>query len=95
MHDPGVVLVEAFAYLTDVLLYRLNRVPDRLYATFLNLIGTTVGPPGAALDVLLRRFRGERLGRPGAGLETDHRTHRAASADATGSSQREGLMRKA
>lgn len=52
VHDPGVVLVEAFAYLTDVLLYRLNRVPDRLYATFLNLIGTTVGPPGAATVTL-------------------------------------------
>lgn len=48
VHDPGVVLVEAFAHLTDILLYRLNRVPDRLYATFLNLLGTTVGPPGAA-----------------------------------------------
>ncbi len=48
VHDPGVVLVEAFAHLTDVLLYRLNRVPDRLYATFLNLLGTSVGPPGGA-----------------------------------------------
>ncbi len=48
VHDPGVVLVEAFAHLTDILLYRLNRVPDRLYATFLNLLGTSLGPPGAA-----------------------------------------------
>lgn len=48
VHDPGVVLVEAFAHLTDVLLYRLNRVPERLYATFLNLLGTSLGPPAAA-----------------------------------------------
>ena len=48
VHDPGVVLVEAFAHLTDILLYRLNRVPDRLYATFLNLLGTSLGAPGAA-----------------------------------------------
>ena len=48
VHDPGVVLVEAFAHLTDILLYRLNRVPERLYATFLNLLGTSLGPPGAA-----------------------------------------------
>lgn len=52
VHDPGVVLVEAFAHLTDILLYRLNRVPDRLYATFLNLLGTSVGPPGAATVTL-------------------------------------------
>lgn len=56
VHDPGVVLVEAFAHLTDILLYRLNRVPDRLYATFLNLLGTTVGAPGAA-DVALEFSR--------------------------------------
>lgn len=52
VHDPGVVLVEAFAHLTDILLYRLNRVPDRLYATFLNLLGTTVAPPTAARTTL-------------------------------------------
>ncbi|MGD8214029.1 putative baseplate assembly protein [Aestuariimicrobium sp. Y1814] len=52
VHDPGVVLIEAFAHLTDILLYRLNRVPDRLYATFLNLLGATVGPPGAATVTL-------------------------------------------
>jgi len=52
VHDPGVVLVEAFAHLTDILLYRLNRVPERLYATFLNLLGTSLGPPGAATTSL-------------------------------------------
>lgn len=52
VHDPGVVLVEAFAHLTDILLYRLNRVPDRLYATFLNLLGTSLGAPGAATVTL-------------------------------------------
>ena len=48
VHDPGVVLLEGMAHLTDILLYRLNRVPQRLYATFLNLLGTSLGPPGAA-----------------------------------------------
>ena len=37
--DPGVTLIETFAYMTDLLLYRLNRVPDRLYLKFLELIG--------------------------------------------------------
>jgi hypothetical protein len=43
--DPGIVLVDAFAHLTDILLYRLNRVPDRIYAVFLNLLGTQLRPP--------------------------------------------------
>lgn len=50
--DPGVVLLEAFAYLTDVLLYRLNRVPDKAYREFLRLLGTQIGPPGAAAVTL-------------------------------------------
>lgn len=48
VHDPGIVLVEAFAHLTDLLQYRLNRVPDKLYAVFLNLLGTGLRPPTAA-----------------------------------------------
>lgn len=52
VHDPGIVLVEAFAHLTDILLYRLNRVPERLYVAFLNLLGTSLGAPGAARATL-------------------------------------------
>jgi hypothetical protein len=48
VHDPGIVLVEGFAHLTDLLLYRLNRVPDKLYAVYLNLLGTALRPPSAA-----------------------------------------------
>lgn len=48
IHDPAMVLVEAFAHLTDMLQYRLNRVPDKLYVVFLNLLGTTLRPPSAA-----------------------------------------------
>lgn len=46
--DPGVTLIEAFAQMTDVLLYRLNRVPDRHYVKFLELIGVHLFPPTAA-----------------------------------------------
>jgi len=46
--DPGVTLVEAFAYITDQLLYRINRVPDRDYIRFLELIGVRLFPPTAA-----------------------------------------------
>jgi predicted phage baseplate assembly protein len=50
--DPGVTLIETFAYLTDQLLFRLNRVPDRLYLKFLDLLGLRLLPPvPAAVDV--------------------------------------------
>jgi predicted phage baseplate assembly protein len=37
--DPGVAMVELFAWMTEMMLYRLNQVPDRLYVKFLELIG--------------------------------------------------------
>lgn len=46
--DPGVTLIETFAYMTDLLLYRLNRVPERNYVKFLELIGVKLYPPTAA-----------------------------------------------
>ncbi|MEE6288288.1 putative baseplate assembly protein [Georgenia sp. MJ173] len=46
--DPGVTLVETFAFMVDELSYRLNRVPDKLYVTFLDLLGMTLHPPTAA-----------------------------------------------
>jgi predicted phage baseplate assembly protein len=46
--DPGVTLIETFAYMVDQLLYRLNRVPDRHYLKFLDLIGLRPFPPTAA-----------------------------------------------
>ncbi|MCW2131618.1 putative baseplate assembly protein [Arthrobacter sp. VKM Ac-2550] len=52
VHDPGMVLVEAFAHLTDMLLYRLNRVPEKLYTVYLNLLGTSLRPPHAARTLL-------------------------------------------
>ncbi|WOX21463.1 putative baseplate assembly protein [Streptomyces solicathayae] len=46
--DPGVTLIEAFAHMTDQLIYRLNRVPDKNHLAFLDLIGLTLHPPAAA-----------------------------------------------
>ncbi|MTE17756.1 putative baseplate assembly protein [Streptomyces sp. TRM43335] len=47
--DPGVTLIETFAYLVDQLLYRLNRVPDKNYVAFLDLLGIRLFPPAAAV----------------------------------------------
>jgi hypothetical protein len=46
--DPGTVLLEAFAFLTDVMLYRLNRLPEKAYVEFLRLMGVTLDAPSAA-----------------------------------------------
>lgn len=46
--DPGVTLIEAFAAMVDQLVYRVNRVPEKNYLTFLDLIGVQLHPPTAA-----------------------------------------------
>ncbi|HKQ77846.1 MAG TPA: putative baseplate assembly protein [Blastocatellia bacterium] len=51
--DPGMILLETFAHLTEVLLYRLNRLPEKAYVEFLRLIGVKLYPPSAA-SVTLR-----------------------------------------
>ena len=48
-HDPGVVLLELFAFLTEAMIYRLNRLPEKAYVEFLRLIGVTLNPPVAAV----------------------------------------------
>ncbi|MFP3907285.1 MAG: putative baseplate assembly protein [Acidimicrobiales bacterium] len=54
-HDPGMTLVEVFAHLTEVLIYRLNRLPDKAFVAFLNLLGVRRQPPVAASAVLTFR----------------------------------------
>ena len=46
--DPGVTLIELFAWMTDMLLYRVNLVPDKNYVKFLELIGVQLEEPRAA-----------------------------------------------
>jgi hypothetical protein len=36
--DPGITLLELFAWLADIVMYRIDRVPDRSYRTFLQLL---------------------------------------------------------
>jgi predicted phage baseplate assembly protein len=42
--DPGVTMIELFAWMADMLLYRLNQVPDLNYVKFLELLGITLNP---------------------------------------------------
>lgn len=43
--DPGITLIEIFAWLIEILLYRLNRVGEKNYLAFLNLMGIDLQPP--------------------------------------------------
>jgi predicted phage baseplate assembly protein len=53
--DPGVTLIEAFATMVDQLVYRVNRIPEKSYLAFLDLIGVRLHPPTAArTDVTFR-----------------------------------------
>ena len=47
--DPMMALIEASAFLTDLLIHRTNRMPQKAYAAFLNLIGAQVAPPACLL----------------------------------------------
>jgi hypothetical protein len=57
--DPGITLVQLFAFLTDSLLYRANRIPERNRLKFLQLLGIRLQPPAAADGlVVIRNERG-------------------------------------
>lgn len=42
--DPGITLIELFAWLTEQMLYRMNQVPERNYLKFLQLLGMELRP---------------------------------------------------
>jgi hypothetical protein len=57
--DPGTTLLELYAFLTEVMLYRINRLPEKAYIEFLRLMGVKLAPPSAARVALkLRRTEG-------------------------------------
>lgn len=46
--DPGITLIELFAWMTEMMVYRLNRVPDKNYVKFLELLGVQLQPASSA-----------------------------------------------
>jgi predicted phage baseplate assembly protein len=46
--DPGVTLVELFAWMTEMILYRLNQVPEKNYIKFMELLGLKLREPEPA-----------------------------------------------
>jgi hypothetical protein len=51
-HDPGITLMELFAWLAEMDIFGLNRITDRARLKFLRLIGIEPRPPAAATTVL-------------------------------------------
>ncbi|MFQ5401118.1 MAG: putative baseplate assembly protein [Anaerolineae bacterium] len=43
--DPGVTLIELFAWMTDIILYRLNQVPNRHTIKFMEMMGIRLQEP--------------------------------------------------
>lgn len=52
--DPGITLIELFAWLAEMLIYRMNRVENRNYLTFLELIGIAPAAPRAVVTFEIR-----------------------------------------
>ena len=46
--DPGITLIELFAWLTDQMMMRFNQVPRRQYVAFLEMLGVRLQPPSPA-----------------------------------------------
>src|SRR4030042_5270437 len=44
LSDPGITFIELFAWMMDTLLYRVNKVPEKSYIKFLELIGIRLMP---------------------------------------------------
>jgi predicted phage baseplate assembly protein len=89
--DPGVTLIEAFAMMVDQLTYRINRIPDRHYLRFLELIGVRLFPATAARVPVTFWLSApqERAVLVGAGTEVA--TRRTAGADPVGFSTLDDL----
>ncbi len=52
--DPGITILELFAFLIEVTIYQINRVPERSLERFAALVGVKRGP-NEAIDQTLRR----------------------------------------
>jgi len=52
VHDPGITLIELFAWIAEMDIYQLNRIADEHKLKFLELVGVLPEPPRAARGVV-------------------------------------------
>jgi hypothetical protein len=57
--DPGIALLELFAYLGEHLLYRFNQLPDAARMAFLRLLDIPLDPAGVAQGVVQFAVKGK------------------------------------
>ncbi len=62
LSDPGVTLIELFAWMTELMLFRLNRVPDKTYIRFMDLLGIELKEAVAATTKLTFRLSAPQAG---------------------------------
>lgn len=46
--DPGIALIELFSWLADILIYRINQIPNNAYVKFLQMVGIQLALPTPA-----------------------------------------------
>lgn len=54
LSDPGITLLELFAWLSEQMLYRVNRIPLQNFDAFLKLLGVTRGEDESLEDAIRR-----------------------------------------
>lgn len=57
IHDPGITLLDLFAWVAEMDVYRLNRIPEAHRRKFLSLLGIVSQPPRASHVVLSMALR--------------------------------------
>jgi len=50
--DPGITLLELFSWMTEMTIYRLNKVPDKTYLSLLELMGLSLITPQSARAII-------------------------------------------
>ena len=50
--DPGITLIQLFSWLAEMIIWRLNQVPQKNYYAFLQLLGINLNLPTAAVAEL-------------------------------------------
>ena len=50
--DPGITLIELFSWMTEMTLYRLNKVPQKNYLSMLELMGLSLTAPQSAKAIV-------------------------------------------
>ena len=50
--DPGITLLELFSWMTEMTIYRLNKVPEKTYLSLLELMGMSLGTPQSARGIV-------------------------------------------